>query len=107
MLRPGWNNGLRAKFSPGMIALGRQIHRLGILANGNPAKAHVKGDIEVLGTWFTCVYTVMEEATWEAARVRLYPGQSIRRRCLLGLTPIFKPRGDEFKVESAVPFYGD
>ena len=56
-----------------MIALGRQIHRLGILANGNPAKAHVKGDIEVLGTWFTCVYTVMEEATWEAARARPLP----------------------------------
>ena len=24
-----------------------------------------------------------------------------------GLIPIFKPRGDEFKVESAVPFYSD
>jgi hypothetical protein len=24
-----------------------------------------------------------------------------------GVTPVFKPRGDEFKVESADPFYSD
>lgn len=37
------------------IALGRQIYRQGILANGNPVEAYVMGDIKVLGTQFTCL----------------------------------------------------
>ncbi|HHD64416.1 MAG TPA: hypothetical protein ENK96_08670, partial [Desulfobulbaceae bacterium] len=41
--------------SPDMIALGRQIYRQGILADGKPVKAHVMGDIEVFGTQFTCL----------------------------------------------------
>lgn len=38
-----------------LIALGRQIYRQGILADGEPVEAYVMGDVKVLGTQFTCL----------------------------------------------------
>jgi hypothetical protein len=37
------------------IAIGRQIYRQGVLANGEPVEAYVMGDVKVLGTQFTCL----------------------------------------------------
>lgn len=37
------------------IAVGRNIYRHGILADGEPVEAYVMGDIKVLGSQFTCL----------------------------------------------------